>query len=86
MKRIIRLFVLLMIPVSLSGQLTPYSNQYILNPLTINPAFAGNRGVLNMAAFYRKQWGKRITETMSLSVDVPFSDNRMASPTLTNTG
>ena len=56
MKRIIRLFVLLMIPVSLSGQLTPYSNQYILNPLTINPAFAGNRGVLNMAAFYRKQW------------------------------
>jgi len=79
MKRIIRLFVLLLIPVSLSGQLTPYSNQYILNPLTINPAFAGNRGVLNMAAFYRKQWVgiKGSPETMSLSVDVPFSDNRM---------
>jgi type IX secretion system PorP/SprF family membrane protein len=79
MKRIIKLLIFLVIPLSLSGQLTPYTNQYVLNPLTINPAFAGNRGVLNAAAFYRKQWVgiKGSPETMSLTVDAPFRDNKM---------
>jgi hypothetical protein len=56
MKRIIKAFILLLMPVTLSGQLTPVTNQYVLNPLTINPAYAGNRGALNIAAFYRRQW------------------------------
>lgn len=43
-------------PFSAAGQLTPLSDHYILNPLTINPAFAGSRGALNIAAFYRRQW------------------------------
>jgi type IX secretion system PorP/SprF family membrane protein len=63
----------------MSGQLTPVTNQYILNPLTINPAYAGNRGSLNIAAFYRKQW-VGITgspETMTLSVDAPFLDAKL---------
>lgn len=80
MKRInILLLLLIMIPFSVSGQLTPFTNQYILNPLRINPAYAGNRGVMNMAAFYRKQWVgiKGSPETMSLIVDAPFSDDRM---------
>lgn len=79
MKRIIKLLFFLMIPLSLSGQLTPFTNQYVLNPLTINPAYAGNRGVMNIAAFYRKQWVgvKGSPETMSLTVDAPFRDNKM---------
>jgi len=79
MKRIIKLLFSLMIPLSLSGQLTPFTNQYVLNPLTINPAYAGNRGVLNIAAFYRKQWVgiKGSPETMSLTVDAPFRDQKM---------
>jgi type IX secretion system PorP/SprF family membrane protein len=79
MKRIIKLLFFLVIPVSLSGQLTPFTNQYVLNPLTINPAYAGNRGVMNIAAFYRKQWVgiKGSPETMSLTADAPFRDNRM---------
>jgi type IX secretion system PorP/SprF family membrane protein len=79
MKKIIKILLFLIIPVSIFGQLPPYSSQYILNPLTINPAFAGNRGVLNMAAFYRKQWVgiKGSPETISLFADAPFSDNRM---------
>ncbi len=79
MKRIIKLLFFLLIPLSLSGQLTPFTNQYVLNPLTINPAYAGNRGVMNIAAFYRKQWVgiKGSPETMSLTVDAPFRDNKM---------
>ncbi|MBK7712953.1 MAG: type IX secretion system membrane protein PorP/SprF [Bacteroidales bacterium] len=51
MKRIIKTILLILIPVSLAGQLAPVTNQYVLNPITINPAYAGNRGVLNVAAF-----------------------------------
>ncbi len=63
----------------MSGQLAPVTDQYILNPLTINPAYAGNRGALNIAAFYRKQWAG-ITgspETMTLSADAPFLDSKL---------
>jgi type IX secretion system PorP/SprF family membrane protein len=64
---------------SLYGQLSPVSNQYVLNPLTINPAFAGSRGALNIAAFYRRQWVgiSGSPETMTLSADAPFLDNKL---------
>ena len=79
MKRIIKSFILLLIPLSLSGQLAPVTSQYVLNPLSINPAYAGNRGALNIAAFYRRQW-TGITgapETMTLSADAPFLDSKL---------
>ena len=79
MKKIIKILFLLLIPVSVCGQLTPLTSQYILNPLLLNPASAGNRGVLNVAAFYRKQW-VGVTgspETMTLTADAPFRDDRM---------
>jgi type IX secretion system PorP/SprF family membrane protein len=79
MKRIIKSFILLMMPLSLAGQLTPVTSQYVLNPLSINPAYAGNRGALNIAAFYRRQW-TGITgapETMTLAADAPFLDSKL---------
>lgn len=56
MKKLTCLSVLILLPVMLLGQLRPVTNQYILNPLTINPSYAGNRGGLSIAAFYRQQW------------------------------
>ena len=55
------------------------TNQYVLNPLTINPAYAGNRGVLNIAAFYRKQWAgiQGAPETMTFTADAPVLDNKV---------
>lgn len=79
MKRIIKSFILLLIPLSLAGQQTPVTSQYVLNPLTINPAFAGSRGALNIAAFYRKQW-VGITgspETITLALDAPVLDSKL---------
>lgn len=58
-------------PLSASGQLAPVSDHYILNPLTINPAYAGSREALNIAAFYRRQWVgvPGAPETMTLTAD-----------------
>jgi len=79
MKKIIKSLIFLLIPMSLAGQLSPVTNQYILNPLTINPSYAGNRGGLSVAAFYRKQW-VGITgapQTISLEVDAPVLSSKL---------
>jgi type IX secretion system PorP/SprF family membrane protein len=79
MKAIIKVVFFLLIPGGLFGQLTPVTNQYILNPLTINPAYAGNRGALNIAAFYRRQWVgiPGAPETMTLTLDAPILDSKL---------
>lgn len=79
MKRIKEIILGLLIPLSVSGQLIPATNQYVLNPLAINPAYAGNRGVMNIAAFYRKQWVgiKGAPETVSLTLDAPVSHDKL---------
>jgi len=68
-----------MIPVNLLGQVVPMMDQYVLNPLSINPAYAGNRGALNIAAFYRRQWVgiKGSPETMTLALDAPLFDSKL---------
>ncbi len=79
MKKITSLSVLIVLPILLMGQLRPVSNQYILNPLTINPAYTGSRGGLSIAAFYRQQW-VGITgapRTMSLEVDAPVLSSKL---------
>jgi len=79
MKKILNTFFWLLLSLTLLGQKAPVTNQYVLNPLTINPAYAGNRGSLNIATFYRKQW-IGITgspSTMTLAADAPFLDNKL---------
>jgi type IX secretion system PorP/SprF family membrane protein len=71
------ILVFFLITLGVSGQFAPLTDHYILNPLSINPAFAGGRGALNIAAFYRNQWAglEGAPETMSLSLDAPvFSE------------
>jgi type IX secretion system PorP/SprF family membrane protein len=79
MKKTIKTVLFLLVSVCASGQLVPVTNQYILNPMTINPAFAGNRGALNVAAFFRKQWVgiKGAPETETLSADAPVADDKI---------
>jgi type IX secretion system PorP/SprF family membrane protein len=62
------------------AQVPPVSDQYIFNPLVINPAFTGARGALSIAAFYRSQWTgiKGAPETVTLSADAPYSDTKSA--------
>ena len=79
MKSIFKLFILLLVPLNMAGQLAPVTSQYVLNPLSINPAFAGNRGSLNIALFYRRQWTgiAGAPETMNLAADAPFLDSKL---------
>jgi type IX secretion system PorP/SprF family membrane protein len=79
MKRLIKSFILLLIPISLAGQLEPVTSQYVLNPLSINPSYAGNRGALSIAAFYRKQWTgiSGAPETLTFTADAPFIDSKL---------
>jgi len=79
MLRIIRIIVFCLVPVSVSAQLVPVTDQYMLNPMTINPAFAGGRGALNIATFYRIQWIglQGAPETLTYSMDAPFVNNRL---------
>lgn len=79
MKNISRILLVLLIPLNLTAQLTPVTNQYVLNPMSINPAYAGSRGALNIAAFYRKQWAgiTGAPETMTLAADVPVLNEKL---------
>lgn len=79
MKRIIKSIIFLLIPLGLAGQIAPVTSQYVLNPLSINPGFAGNRGALNIAAFYRRQWTgiSGAPETVTLAADAPFLDSKL---------
>jgi type IX secretion system PorP/SprF family membrane protein len=79
MKKIIKILSFLLVPLGAFGQLAPVTSQYILNPLIINPAFAGNRGALNVSAFFRRQWVgiPGAPETTSFIADAPMFDNKI---------
>lgn len=51
------LFTLLSIlSIQAMAQQDPQFNQYFFNPLGINPAYAGSRGMLSAVALHRSQW------------------------------
>ncbi len=53
------------------AQQDPQFSQYMFNPLYVNPAYAGSRGVMNGALEFRKQWvgfdGAPTTEDLSIN-------------------
>jgi type IX secretion system PorP/SprF family membrane protein len=73
------LFLLFISSSGLFGQLVPVTDHYVLNPLTISPAYAGNRGALNIAAFYRRQWVgiEGAPETATLTLDAPLFNSKL---------
>jgi type IX secretion system PorP/SprF family membrane protein len=78
-KHLVPVLIFISISFSVSGQQTPVTDQYILNPVLINPAHTGARGTLNIAAFYRRQWVgiKGAPETLTLTADAPLSDGKI---------
>ena len=78
-KKLVNIILAAWITISLQGQISPVTDQYILNPMSINPAFTGNRGALNFAAFYRHQWVgvTGAPETFTLAIDAPLLDAKL---------
>lgn len=79
MRKIILTTLIVCSSASVFPQLAPLTDQYILNPVLINPANSGARGAFSIAAFYRKQWVgiKGSPETITLAADGPFSSGKV---------
>lgn len=56
MKKILLFLVLGAVSLSLNGQQEAHYSQFMYNKLTLNPAYAGARGVPSIKAIYRSQW------------------------------
>lgn len=58
------------------AQQDPQYTQYIYNPVVINPAYAGNRGVLSVTGLHRSQWVglDGAPTTQSFSVHTPVQE------------
>jgi len=74
MKFYLLILFLMGIGVSVSAQQDPMFTQYMHNPVSINPAYAGSRGTLNVVAMHRQQWVgiDGAPKTLALSVNSPF--------------
>jgi type IX secretion system PorP/SprF family membrane protein len=61
----------------LSSQQLPQFTQYLYNTASINPAYAGSRGVLNGTILHRNQWsgleGNPRTNTVTVHMPIQFS-------------
>ncbi|MDX2173137.1 MAG: PorP/SprF family type IX secretion system membrane protein [Bacteroidota bacterium] len=56
MKRLYSIFILIFLTISLYGQHSTLTSNYLLNIFSINPAYAGQRRAADVTLFYRKQW------------------------------
>lgn len=68
------LFLIVCLGRNASAQQDPMFTQYMHNPVTINPAYAGSRGALNFVAMHRQQWVgiEGAPKTLVFSVNSPF--------------
>ena len=53
--------------------------QYMYNTMSVNPAYAGSRGQLSLAALYRSQWVglEGAPKTFTLNLHSPIRDSRV---------
>ncbi len=68
--------LILLVTVSLQAQQDPNYTQYMYNTMTINPAYVGSSGTLNLVADYRSQWlgFDGAPETMNFGLESPLTD------------
>ena len=61
------------------AQLEPLTNQYLLNTLSINPAYAGSREALSIVALHRNQWTgfEGSPKTISLAMHSPLRNEKI---------
>ncbi len=79
MNRFILILSGFVIHVQLMGQMFPLSDQYVNNPLVINPAYAGCDEALSATISYRNQWVgfTDAPKTSILSIHAPLGNDRI---------
>lgn len=77
--RIAVMALLVLRGVALHAQQDPQFSQYMFNPLSINPAYAGSRGVMNGALVYRQQWVSfpGAPNTQVLAINTPLRKGKV---------
>jgi len=77
MKRLI--FVLMFFSVVCSAQQDAQFTQYMYNTISVNPAYAGSRGVLSVFGLYRTQWVglDGAPETSTFSMNTPLNNSKL---------
>jgi len=75
MKKIYLLFILFVGLSSYAQQDAQYT-QYMYNTMSVNPAYAGSRGVLSITALHRSQWVglEGAPSTQTFNINSPISD------------
>ena len=70
---------MLVLPSIAIAQQDPQFNQYFFNPLGINPAYAGSRGMLSAVAVHRNQWigFEGAPNTQSFAIHAPTRNKKM---------
>lgn len=82
MKRLLYILIGILLPgaaAQLSAQQDPQFTHYMYNTLSVNPAYAGSRDVLNISALHRQQWvgldGAPTTQTVA--IHTPLRNRKM---------
>ncbi|MHC5310346.1 PorP/SprF family type IX secretion system membrane protein [Myroides sp. LJL116] len=81
MKKAIQLIKVFLVFTGLCAyaQQDPQYTQYMYNTVNINPAYAGNRGVLSAFGLHRSQWVglEGAPTTNSFSINTPIADSKL---------
>lgn len=79
MRKIICSISLIFFALGIQAQLEPLTNQYLLNTLSINPAYAGSREALSVVALHRNQWTgfEGSPKTVSLAIHAPMRNEKI---------
>src|SRR5690606_2479277 len=75
----VTVFMLFSIVVGLHAQQDAQYTQYMYNTMSVNPAYAGSRGQLSVAALYRSQWVglEGAPKTQTLNLHSPIRNSRL---------
>ncbi|AZQ43661.1 PorP/SprF family type IX secretion system membrane protein [Nonlabens ponticola] len=79
MKKFIIVLLFFAFAKAVTAQQDPQYSQYMYNPIVVNPAYAGNRGVASIVGLHRSQWVglDGAPRTQTLSFHTPISDSRV---------
>jgi type IX secretion system PorP/SprF family membrane protein len=72
-------FLVVIVTSTVQGQQDSQYTQYMYNTMSVNPAYAGSRGELSIAALYRAQWVglDGAPKTQTLNLHSPIRNSRL---------
>ncbi|WP_422081768.1 type IX secretion system membrane protein PorP/SprF [Ulvibacterium sp.] len=75
-KTVLLMLLGMVLPFLCLGQQDSEYTQYMYNTVTVNPAYAGNRGVLSFNSLYRSQWTglNGAPQSLTFSVNSPIGE------------